>query len=67
MEDLIKALQIFLKYTNDKNPTYCCDECLHVNVSPKAVTEEDIEKLNKLGFKENYEEECFYSFKFGSY
>lgn len=38
-----------------------------MNVSPKSVTEDDIEKLNKLGFKENFEEDCFYSFKFGSY
>ena len=30
MEDLIEALQIFLKYTDEKRPTYCEKECLCV-------------------------------------
>ena len=67
MEDLIKALNIFLKYKNSEYPTYCIDEILYVNVSPTIVTEEDKIILNKLGFRVNVEEDCFLSIRFGSY
>ena len=67
MEDLIKALQIFSKYTDEQRPTYCESECLCVNVSPCIVNKEDKEKLSKLGFNEYEGEDYFYSYRFGRY
>lgn len=64
MEDLIKALQIFLKYKNEKWPTFCEHDCLYVDVDPEMVSSEDKEELKKLGFECN--DESFYSFKYGS-
>lgn len=67
MEDLIKALQIFLKYGNPKWPTYCEHDVLTiVDIDPSIVSEQDKEELSQLGFFVSKEEECFKSFKFGS-
>jgi hypothetical protein len=69
MEDLIKALQIFLKYSNDKTPTHCGRDYLYVNVNPDVVSDEDKAELYKLGFliDQEYGGEGFGSFRFGSY
>lgn len=64
MEDLIKALQIFLKYGNPDYPTNCTHDELWVNIDPALVSKEDTEALDKLGFFKS--EEGFSSFKFGS-
>lgn len=65
MEDLIKALQIFAKYTNAKYPTKCEHDELYVNtVSPDEVSEEDKAELEKLGFIP-YEDFAFVSYRFG--
>ncbi len=68
MEDLIKALQIFLKYGNHKYPTNCShDELAIMEISPTDVSKEDIEELEKLGFIISDEEDGYFkSFKFGS-
>ena len=68
MEDLIKTLQILAKYANnDRNPTYCEHDALHVyaGVEAENVTDEDIAKLDKLSFIPN-DGEGFISFRFGS-
>jgi hypothetical protein len=65
MEQLIEALQILLKYGNPRNPTHCEHDILRVCIDPALVSEEDIEKLNKLGFHEG-EFSDFQSFKYGS-
>jgi hypothetical protein len=66
MKDLIEALQIFLKYKNLKYPIQCMhDELLIADILIDEVSEEDIEKLDTLGFFWS-EEGCFKSFKFGS-
>ena len=63
MEDLIKAFQIFAKYTDKKHPIYCNDETLFVLVAPAEVSDEDIEELKILGFRANIENgEHFYSY-----
>lgn len=41
MEDLIKALQIFLKYGNPRNPTHCEHDVLTVYINPEVVSDED--------------------------
>lgn len=67
MEDLIQALQIFLKYGNPHNPTHCEHDVLRVyGIDPKIVSEEDKAKLKELGFKVDHEFEGFYSFRYGS-
>ena len=51
MEDLIKALQILLKYGNPKRPFICkCDECIVQDIDPIDVSQDDIARLKDLGF-----------------
>lgn len=66
MEDLIKALQIFLKYGNPPYPTNCSHDELLVDIDPSLVSPEDIEILDELGFFADEDNECFKSFKYGS-
>nr|DAM30779.1 MAG TPA: hypothetical protein [Caudoviricetes sp.] len=66
MEDLIKALQIFLKYGNPVYPTNCSHDELYVDINPENVSEDDIKALDKLGFFPNDEHDGFISYKFGS-
>ncbi len=67
MEDLIKALQILLKYGNPKYPTVCEHDILYiVGIDLKKINIEDINELENLGFNINIEESEIYSFKFGS-
>ena len=50
MEDLIKALQILLKYGNPKYPTVCChDELRIVGIEPEIISDIDKLKLKSLG------------------
>lgn len=50
MEDLIKALQIFWKYTSDEFPTSCTYNIFWVHVNPSIVSSEDKIELARLGF-----------------
>jgi len=65
MKDLIKALQIFLKYTDTKYPTACSHDVLYVMCDPNDVSNEDIKELDKLGFFIN-DVDGFSSYKYGS-
>jgi len=67
MEDLIKALQILLKYGNPKYPTVCEHDILYiVGIDLEKISIEDITELENLGFNINIEESEIYSYKFGS-
>jgi len=68
MEDLIKALQIFLKYGNPNNPFHCEHDYLYVDISVDLVSEEDLKALDELGFfpDSEYDSDGFGSFKYGS-
>lgn len=69
MEDLIKALQIFLKYGNSNYPTHCEHDVLTImDIKPSDVSETDIAELDKLGFfiSDECGDEYFQSFKYGS-
>jgi hypothetical protein len=67
MSDLIEALQIFLKYGNPSNPTDCCHDQLTIcEIEPSAVSQEDKDRLDELGFFVDEDEDCFISFRFGS-
>lgn len=69
MEKLIQALQILLKYGNPDYPTHCEHDLLTIcGIEPSDVSEEDIAKLDELGFfvGDEYGEEAFHSYKYGS-
>lgn len=66
LEDLIKALQIFLKYANLEYPTHCLhDELSIVGIDPADVSSVDKDKLRELGFLAD-SDSYFYSFRFGN-
>lgn len=67
MNNLIKALQIFLKYGDPQFPTHCEHDVLSVAISPEDVSEEDTAKLFLLGFVPGDEHDNFISYRFGSY
>jgi hypothetical protein len=79
MEDLIKALQILLKYGNPKYPTVCShDELNIVGINPELISDSDKNELRNLGFliciegvydeENDYmpEESKIFSFRYGS-
>lgn len=66
MNDLIEALQIFLKYGDPAYPTHCEHDVLTIcGIDWVDVNSEDIVKLDELGFFIG-EFDSFQSFKFGS-
>lgn len=69
MEQLIEALQIFLKYGNPAYPTHCEHDILTiVGIKPEDVSDEDKKRLDELGFfvRNEFGEPAFHSFKYGS-
>lgn len=68
MSKLIEALQIFLKYGDPAHPTHCEHDTLTIcGIDPAKVSNEDKEKLDKLGFFVSEDDDgCFRSFRFGS-
>jgi len=67
MENLIKALQIFLKYGNVDFPTHCEHDVIYVHgYNIDDFSQEDISKLGDLGFLYNEDDEHFFSYRYGS-
>jgi hypothetical protein len=68
MENLIRALTIFLKYGNPTYPTHCEQDVMYIcGIEPDMVTVEDKEELNALGFIVSEDgDDGFISFKYGS-
>lgn len=68
MEDLIKALQIFLKYGNPRNPSHCEHDYFYIAIDNTLVSDEDKAELEKLGFfiDSEFGGEGFGSFRYGS-
>ncbi len=66
MNDLIKALQIFAKYGNPECPTHCEHDKLQVCIKPNLVSGIDKLELSLLSFYIDEDDDCFYSFRFGS-
>lgn len=67
MKDLIKALNIFLKYKDNYNPTHCKHDTLYVvGISYEEVCDSDKEALKGLGFHWSDEYDCWCSYRFGS-
>lgn len=67
MEDLIKALQIFMKYKNEKYPTHCEHDVLMVGyISHNEVSDEDELKLQEFGFFFSDDHDSWISYRYGS-
>ena len=67
MKDLIAALTILLKYGDHENPTGCEHDVLYVyDIDPHKVSQEDLQKLDDLGFHPGDDNEGFTSYKYGS-
>lgn len=67
MKDLIEALTIFSKYLDNQWPTHCEHDVLSiVGITKKEMSKEDRERVKKLGFHWNSDEEVWQSFRFGS-
>jgi hypothetical protein len=67
MKKLVRALQIFNRYTDSEFPTSCEHNQMFVHVDPKQVNQSDITELENIGFEVDYDLECFVSNKYGSY
>lgn len=67
MKDLIEALQIFLKYQDNYNPTHCEHDVLWVvGITKEEVSTEDIARLDELGFYYSNADGSWQSFRYGS-
>lgn len=66
MKNLIKALQILLKYNEDlKYPTRCEHDTLYIHgIDPVIVSKDDLEELEEIGFRA--EGNYFISYTYGS-
>lgn len=64
--DLIEGLTLLAKHPSDIiSPLHCEHDTLNVMADDEAFTEDEIAKLDELGFTVN-REGGFYSFRFGS-
>ena len=68
MNDLIEALQIFAKYATPDYPTHCEHDVMYINsdVQKDQMTDDDMVRLEELGFFHNDEFDTFISYRFGS-
>lgn len=64
--DLIKAITIMSKHPGSSSPTHCEHDIMRVMADPSKFTLDEISKLEELHFHADWEEECFYSFYYGS-
>ena len=66
MKDLIEALTIFSKYKNEKWPTHCEHDVMHiVGITEEEVSAKDRARLDELGFIADGDE-GWKSFRYGS-
>ena len=67
MDNLIKALQIFLKYGNPTYPTHCEHDTLWIcGIRWGDISTADQVKLIGLGFFYDKDDDAIQSFRFGS-
>ena len=67
MSDLIKALQILLKYGDPHFPTDCGNDCLYIcGIDPHDVDSDDIDTLDTLGFFVDKRVQEFASYRYGA-
>ena len=66
---IIEACEIFKKYSDTPHPFHCEHDQLYVNVSPEEVADEDIDRLDELGFfpgEGDWTANGFISYRYGS-
>lgn len=66
MLDLIEALQIMLKHGDVKYPTHCEHSELHIYPNNMDFTQEELRRLDELGFFPDDDLDGFCSYKYGS-
>lgn len=68
MKELLEAIIIMAKYTDDKYPTNCNHDELRFNtIDTTKVSKKDLKRLDELGFIDDRDDiGGFISFKFGS-
>jgi hypothetical protein len=69
MKDLIEALEIFVKYSDQQWPTVCEHDVLYIvndNDAHTYIEHADRERLRALGFFWDTDVRCWASFRFGS-
>jgi len=68
MKELIEALKIFMKYKDMSYPIHCERDVLYVRYNKKEleISEQDVKRLDELGFFWDEDQQCFQSFRFGS-
>ena len=67
LSELVEGLQILLKYGDVEWPTHCEHDVMTIcNGCYDTMTDEDLAKLDELGFEWDEDERCFKSYAFGS-
>lgn len=67
MKNLIEALNIFLKYGDESNPTHCEHDVLWiVGYTEEQISEEDTARLKELGFFFSSSDQGWQSYRYGS-
>jgi hypothetical protein len=68
MKDFLKAIQILVKYSDEKYPIHCEHDYLYFNIRWESINKIDRDTLEVLGFLKDleYGEEGVGSFKYGS-
>ncbi|MFJ4653785.1 hypothetical protein ACIP5Y_21170 [Nocardia sp. NPDC088792] len=65
--DLLEGITILARHPdNDISPFHCEHDKLTVCANPADFTDEELERLDTLGFRVGDDEESFDSFRFGS-
>jgi hypothetical protein len=66
-KDLLEALEILAKYpSNFTSPLHCEHDHLTVMADPDQFTDDELIRLERLGFFPKRDEGVFCSFRFGS-
>jgi hypothetical protein len=65
--DLVEAIEIFRTGSvNKTRPFHCAHDTLSVMADPESYSEDQVARLEDLGFLVDRDGECFYSWRFGS-
>lgn len=65
--DLLAALRTLAKHpSNEISPFHCEHDKLMVMADPARFSEEELTRLDELGFHADQDTETFYSFRYGS-
>lgn len=65
--ELIEGLSLMSRHLNNMtSPLHCEHDTLYVMADPEAFSEEELNRLDALGFFPDANGVCFQSFRFGS-